>query len=243
MLLSTLSSDACKLMCPHLRLVYLHQGAILCKPDIQSEYAYFPLDCFISLNRFMEDGSSVSVALVGKEGVIGICHLLGGKSMPYTAVNQTSGYALQVRSDALTEAFNRSEKFRESLLLYVQALVAQIGLNAACNRHHTLSDQLARLLLLIADRLPTNEINLTQENLASLLGVRRERINRAAVKLQDEGKISYGRGRVKILDLEKLSRQSCNCHETIRTEFDRLLTIEPDLDPCDRIADLQKRFG
>lgn len=230
-LLSHLAHDECERVCPHLELVRVETGKVLCSPGEKSEYAYFPLDCFVSLSHIMEDDSSYAAALVGHEGVL--CHSpLEDMVMPYTVVCQIAGHVVRIRADILQREFGSSHWFSRRLLRYSQALMAHMGLTAACTRHHALIEQLAHLLLQIGDRLSCDEIALTQESISSLLGVRRERINKAALELQDEGIIRYSRGRIHILDRPRLLEQSCGCYAAIRSQFNRLLEEGEVPSPC-----------
>lgn len=230
-LLSHLSRDECERVCPHLELVRVETGQVLCGPGEKSGHAYFPLDCFFSLSHIMEDASSYAAALVGHEGVL--CHsVLVDAAMPYTVVCQSAGHVIRIRADILQREFGCSHWFSRRLLRYSQALMAHMGLNAACTRHHGLTEQLSQLLLQIGDRLSFDEIALTQESISSLLGVRRERINKAALELQDDGIIRYSRGRIHILDRLRLLERSCGCYAAIKSEFSRLLEEDEVPSPC-----------
>jgi len=225
-LLSTLSSEECGRICPHLQSVPVSAGEILCQPGAASGYVYFPVDCVVSLSHVMEDDAATAVGLVGYEGMVGIAHFLGGLTMPHTAVSQSGGSVMRIKADILRQEFGRGDRFHRQLLLYGQALMTYMGLSAACSRHHSLQDQLAHLLLQILDRVPSKEIVLTQESLAAMLGVRRERVNKAALNLQDEGKIAYARGRITVLDHERMAAQACACYGLIKKEYGRLLDTE-----------------
>jgi CRP-like cAMP-binding protein len=174
----------------------------------------------------MEDGSSVEIAVVGKEGVVGIALFLGGQTMPNRAVVQSAGQAYRLKGAILTQEFNRSGAVQHLLLRYTLALITQMAQTAVCNRHHTVDQQLCRWLLLSLDRLPTNELSMTQELIANMLGVRREGVTEAAGKLQQSGLINYHRGHITVLDRPGLEARVCECYEVVRTEFQRLL---PDL--------------
>lgn len=230
-LLSSLSHDECGRVCPHLERVRVESGEVLCSPGEKSGFVYFPLDCFASLSHIMEDDSSYAAALVGHEGAL--CHsMLEDMAMPYTVVCQSAGHVVRIRKDILQREFGCNHWFNRRLLRYSQALMAHMGLNAACTRHHALIEQLSHLLLQIGDRLSSDEIALTQECISSLLGVRRERVNKAALELQDEGILRYSRGRIHILDRPRLLEQSCGCYATIRSEFNRLHEQDEVPSPC-----------
>ncbi|MDA8383803.1 MAG: Crp/Fnr family transcriptional regulator [Betaproteobacteria bacterium] len=230
-LLAALSADECRRVCDGLQVVRVDAGEILYRPNKASPYVYFPVDCCVALTHLMEDDSTLATALVGNEGMIGIAHFLGGQTMYETAINQIDGHAMRIKAAALKEALDGETGFQRRMLRYVQALMTYMGLMAACNRHHTLSQQVAHLFLQLLDRIGSDEIALTQEHIAAMLGVRRERINKAALVLQRNGAIDYARGHIKVLDRNRLRAHSCTCHALIKTEFERLLETPLPLPP------------
>jgi CRP-like cAMP-binding protein len=185
---------------------------------------YFPLDCIISLLYTMEDGASADMAMVGNEGVVGIALFMGGESMPSRAVVQTAGAALKLPAPALQEEFKRGGAFQIALLRYTQSLITQMSQTAVCNRLHSIDQRLCRWLLLSHDRLHSDEIVMTQELIASMLGVRREGVTVAAGRLQAAGLIRYARGRIIILDRPGLEARVCECYGVVRRECARLLS-------------------
>ncbi|HEY6806432.1 MAG TPA: Crp/Fnr family transcriptional regulator [Pyrinomonadaceae bacterium] len=187
------------------------------------DYVYFPTTAIVSLLYTMENGSSAEMGLTGNDGVVGIALFMGGGTMPNRAVVQSAGGALRMRAKALQDAFALGGVFQQLLLRYTQALITQISQTAVCNRLHSVEQQLCRWLLLSHDRLNTDELVMTQELIGDMLGVRREGVTVAAGRLQDEGAISYVRGRITILDREKLEATVCECYRVVKDEFDRLL--------------------
>jgi CRP-like cAMP-binding protein len=208
---------------PHLELVPLGLGQALYEPDIQQGYMYFPSNSIVSLINVMEDGSAAMTAVVGNEGVIGISLFMGGMAMPNYAVVQSAGYGYRLKGGLLKEEFKRGGPLRKLLLHYTQALISQVAQTAVCNRHHSIDQQLCRLLLLGLDRLRSNELNMTQELIANMLGVRREGITEAAHKLQHQGLIRYSRGHIAVLDRPRLEQAVCECYAVVKKEYDRLL--------------------
>lgn len=201
-------------------------GHVLYESGGVLDWVYFPTDAIISLLYVMEDGASAEIAVVGKEGVVGIAIFMGGQTMPNRAVVQSGGNAYRLKGTVLTQEFNRSGAMQHLLLRYTLALLTQMAQTAVCNRHHTVDQQLCRWLLLSLDRLPANVLSMTQELIANMLGVRREGVTEAAGKLQKAGLITYHRGRITVLDRVGLEARVCECYEVVRTEFKRLL---PDL--------------
>lgn len=206
----------------HLQLVQLPVGQMLYEPDQEIRYAYFPVNCLISLHHVLESGRSAETASVGKEGVVGIATFMGGDSTPSSAVVQITGYAYQIESAHLKQAFKNSATFQRLLLLYIQALLTQISLTAVCNRHHSLQQRLSRWLLQTLDRLPSNELVMTQELVAGMLGVRREGVTEAAGYLQRAGIITYRRGHINVVDRSGLETQVCECYGVLKKELSRL---------------------
>lgn len=210
---------------PHLESVELPLGEVLCEAGSPLQHAFFPTTAIVSLLNVMNDGACVEIAVVGNEGIIGVSLFMGGDTMPSRAVVQSAGHVFRLKAHSLKEEFIRSRPVRQLLLRYTQALITQMALTAVCNRHHTLDQQLCRWLLLSLDRLPTNELIMTQELIANMLGVRREGVTEAAGKLQAAGIIHYRRGHILILDRSGLETRVCECYKVVKTEFDRLLSM------------------
>ena len=205
-------------------LVYLPLGEMLYEPGMRLQYAYFPATAIISLHYVTESGASAESAGVGNEGMVGITLFMGSNSQPSSAVVQTAGYAYRLESHILKAEFNRAGILQRLLLSYTQALMTQIMQTTACNRHHSIEQQLCRWLLLTMDRMPGEELVMTQELIASMLGVRREGITEAAGKLQKSGLIRYRRGHIAVLDRAGLERKSCECYAVVKKEYARLLS-------------------
>ena len=186
------------------------------------DHVYFPTTSIVSLLYVMEDGSSAEIAVVGNEGMVGISLFMGGDTTPSRAVVQSAGEAYRLPAHYLRAEFNRAGSMQHLLLRYTQSLITQMAQTAVCNRHHSVDQQLCRWLLLSLDRLPSNELIMTQELIANMLGVRREGVTAAAGKLQDEGVIEYRRGHIKVLDRPKLEKMSCECYDVVRRESERL---------------------
>jgi CRP-like cAMP-binding protein len=225
-LLAMLPDDVAKRTFGRLERVPLALGETLYVPGGRTDYAYFPSTAIVSLLYFMESGASAEIAVVGKEGVVGIALFLGGYTMPNRAVVQSAGYAYRMTRQALQQEFNRGGAFQHLLLHYTLALLNQTAQTAVCNRHHTVDQQLCRWLLLSLDRVPTNELAMTQELIANMLGVRREGVTEAAGKLHCAGLIDYRRGHITVLDRPGLEARVCECYSVVRKEFDRLLPDE-----------------
>lgn len=209
---------------PHLELVAMPLGKMLYEPGEQLQNAYFPTTSIVSLHYVMESGASAEAAGVGNEGVVGVSLFMGGNTTPSYAVVQTAGHAYRMERSVIKDAFNRGGLFQRLLLRYTQALITQTMQSAVCNRHHSIEQQLSRWLLLTLDRLPSNELVMTQELVASMLGVRREGITEAAGKLQHAGFISYRRGHITVLDRAGLESRACECYSVVKKELQRLLT-------------------
>jgi CRP-like cAMP-binding protein len=210
----------------HLEWVAMPLGKILYEPGEKLQHAYFPTTSIVSLHYVMESGATAETAGVGNEGVVGVSLFLGGETTSSTAVVQTAGHAYRLEGKLLKEAFNRPGLLQRLLLRYTQALLTQTAQMAACNRHHSLEQQLCRWLLLTLDRMPTNELVMTQELIASMLGVRREGITEAAGNLQRAGLISYRRGHIAVLDRHGLEAHTCECYAVVKKELARLLPDE-----------------
>ncbi len=211
-----------------LELVWLPLGKVLHEAGDRLNHVYFPTSAIVSLLYVVESGGSAEVAVIGNDGMVGIALLMGGESMPNRAVVLSAGYAYRLNRPVFTDEFQRSGgrrsgAFNQVLLRYTQALVTQMAQTAVCNRHHSVSQQLCRWLLLNIDRSLSNELLMTQELIANMLGVRREGITEAARKLQMAGIIRYNRGHIVILDRAALERRACECYGVVRREYDRLL--------------------
>ena len=207
----------------HLELVQLTVGEMLCGSGEKIHYAYFPTSCILSLHHILESGRTSEVAGVGKEGMVGIALFMGGDSTPSSIVVQITGFAYRLESRILKKAFKSNIAFQRLLLRYTQVLLTQISLTAVCNRHHNLQQQLCRWLLLTLDRLETNEITMTQELVAGMLGVRREGITEAASNLQQQGIISYRRGHITVTNRAGIERQVCECYSVLKKEILQLI--------------------
>ena len=221
-LLASLSAAELKRLRPHLEPVAMPLGHVVYESGRLLDHVYFPTTAIVSLLYAMENGSSAEIAMVGHEGLVGISLFMGGESTPSRAVVQSAGHALRLAARYLREEFGRAGSMQHLLLRYTQSLITQMAQTAVCNRHHSVDQQLCRWLLLSLDRLPSNELVMTQELIANMLGVRREGVTAAAGKLQKEGAISYARGRITVLDRPKLESLSCECYEVVKRECDRL---------------------
>lgn len=198
-------------------------GDVLYEPGVKLQYVYFPTTSIVSLLYVLEDGASAEIAIVGNEGILGISLFMGGDTTPSRAVVQSAGHGYRLRAEFLKSEFGRFGPTMHLLLRYTQALLTQMAQTAVCNRHHSVDQQLCRWLLLSLDRLSSNELSMTQELIANMLGVRREGVTEAAGKLQDVGLIRYRRGKITVLDRPALEARSCECYQVVKTEFDRLL--------------------
>ena len=222
-LLDALPTHDYQRVAAHLELVSLSLGDVLYEPGMQLRYVYFPTTAIVSLLYVMEDGASAEIAIVGNEGILGISLFMGGETTPSRAVVQSAGYGYRLRAQLLKDEFARFGPFLRLLLRYTQALITQMAQTAVCNRHHSVDQQLCRWLLLSLDRLASNELSMTQELIANMLGVRREGVTEAAGKLQQAGLIHYRRGKIIVLDRPRLEARCCECYQVVKTEFDRLL--------------------
>ena len=198
-------------------------GDILYESGDKLRYVYFPTTSIVSLLYVLEDGASAEIAVVGNEGILGISLFMGGETTPSRAIVQSAGHAFRLRAGLLKNEFSRYGPTMHLLLRYTQALITQMAQTAVCNRHHSVDQQLCRWLLLSLDRLASNELLMTQELIANMLGVRREGVTEAAGKLQDAGLIRYHRGRIAVLDRPGLEARTCECYQVVKREFDRLL--------------------
>jgi CRP-like cAMP-binding protein len=227
-LLQVLPAEIIKRLTPHLELVAMPLGEVLYESGGQLQHVYFPTTAIVSLHYVMEDGSSAEIAGVGNEGMVGISLFMGGNTTPSRATVQTGGYGYRSPWRLMQDEFDReggriSGSLQNLLMRYTQALMTQMSQTAVCNRHHSVEQQLCRWLLLTLDRLPTNELTMTQELIASMLGVRREGITETAGNLQREGLISYRRGHITVLDRDGLESHTCECYNVVKKEFRRLL--------------------
>ena len=223
-LLAALPALEFERLSPHLELVPLLLGDMLYEPGGQLRHAYFPTDAIASLHYVMESGASAESAGVGNEGMVGIALFMGGDTTPSSAVVQTAGHAYRLEGRWLKQEFDRAGLMQRLLLRYTQALMTQMTQTAACTRHHTVEQQLCRWLLLTLDRAPERELVITQELIASMLGVRREGITQAAGDLQTAGFIRYRRGHIAVLERSGLEKRSCECYAVVKKEMKRLLS-------------------
>lgn len=207
----------------HMELVPLKLGTMLYEPNEQMRYAYFPTSAIISLHYVTESGASVETAGVGNEGMVGVSLFMGGNTTPSSAMVQTAGQAYRLERHQLQTEFKRAGLFQRMLLRYSQALLTQISQTSACNRHHSIEQQLSRWLLTTLDRIPSGELIMTQELVANMLGVRRESVTTAAGNLQQAGCINYRRGHISILDRKVLEGRVCECYLVVRKEVNRLM--------------------
>ena len=222
-LLAALPAADYEHLLPHLELVPLPLGWSVYEAGAAQEYVFFATTGIVCKRCVMEDGSSAEIAVVGNEGVVGIALFLGGESTPSRAVVLSAGYGYRLRASVLKSEFSQGGNLQHLLLRYTQALITQIAQTAVCNRYHALEQRLCRLLLLSRDRLPFNELAITQKLIANMLGVRREGVTEAAGKLQAAGLIHYSRGRITVLNRPKLEAQVCECYAVVKREYDRLL--------------------
>ncbi|MCP1676761.1 CRP-like cAMP-binding protein [Natronocella acetinitrilica] len=222
-LLAALPADEFERLNRDLEAVSMPLGDSLCEPYLAMQHVYFPVDCIVSLLCLMEDGGSAEISVVGNEGIVGVSLFMGGETTPSRAVVQSAGSAYRLNGSALKAEFYRGGPMQRLLLRYTQALLTQMAQTAVCNRHHTLDQQLCRWLLLSNDRLHNDELVMTQELIANMLGVRREGVTEAAGKLQKAGLIRYHRGHIFIQDRKGLEQRTCECYEVVKKEYDRLL--------------------
>lgn len=208
----------------HLELVTMQLGDMVYEPGRQLPHAYFPTTSIVSLHYVTESGASAETAGVGNEGMVGISLFMGGDTTPSSAVVQTAGQAYRLERSVLKQEFNRAGAMQRLLLRYTQALMTQMAQTAVCNRHHAVEQQLSRWLLLTVDRCPQRELVMTQELVASMLGVRRESVTEAAAKLQQAGYIRYRRGHIAVLDRVGLEARACECYAVVKKETNRLLS-------------------
>jgi CRP-like cAMP-binding protein len=211
---------------PQLEPVDLPLGLVLYESGATLSHVYFPTTAIVSLLYVMENGASAEIAVVGNEGIIGISLFMGGESTPSRAVVQSAGKGVRLKAQIVKDEFNRAGPVLHLLLRYTQALITQMAQTAVCNRHHSLDQQLCRWLLLSLDRLQDNELVMTQELIANMLGVRREGVTEAALKLQQDGLIRYARGRITVLDRAAIEKRTCECYAVVHKEYQRLLPLK-----------------
>jgi CRP-like cAMP-binding protein len=207
---------------PHLKLVPMTLGMVIYESGAELRHIYFPTNSIVSLLYVMQDGASAEIAVVGNEGVVGVSLFMGGETTPSRAIVQSAGFAYRLTGNRLKQEFNRHGAMLQVLLRYTQSLLTQMSQTAVCNRHHSLEQQLCRWLLLSLDRLSGNRLEMTQELIANMLGVRREGVTEAAGKLQKLGVIRYSRGKITVLDRPQLEQLSCECYSVVKRESDRL---------------------
>ncbi|HEK1690111.1 TPA: Crp/Fnr family transcriptional regulator [Pseudomonas putida] len=212
---------------PHLERVDLALGQALYESGDTLRHVYFPVDAIVSLLYVMENGASAEISVVGNEGLVGIAVFMGGESTPSRAIVQSAGHGYRLPGQQLKNEFNRHGELMMLMLRYTQALITQMAQTAVCNRHHSIDQQLCRWLLLSLDRLPGDQLRMTQELIANMLGVRREGVTDAAGKLQRLGVIEYNRGHIRVLDRVRLEQLSCECYAVVKKETERLLPYLP----------------
>ncbi|QBB71168.1 Crp/Fnr family transcriptional regulator [Pseudolysobacter antarcticus] len=208
---------------PDLTPIAMKLGQVIYEAGVEQTFVYFPTDSIVSLLYVMEDGASAEIAIVGNEGLVGISLFMGGSATPSRAVVQSEGYAFRMKAHFIRDEFLLAGPVQQLFLRYTQALITQMAQTAVCNRHHSVDQQLCRWILMSLDRLASNELRMTQELIANMLGVRREGVTEAAGNLQRIGIIEYQRGKIRVLDRKRLEARSCECYEVVRKEFARLL--------------------
>ncbi|WP_446811367.1 Crp/Fnr family transcriptional regulator [Methylomonas sp. 2BW1-5-20] len=235
LLLGALPLDTYKRLLPHFELVHMNYGQVIYECGRALNYVYFPTTCVVSKVNFIENGTSSELALVGHEGFVGLGLLMGGGTMTHQAIVSREGYSYRLRKQLFIQEIDRhagqcnDPVLLQLLLRYVQAMITQIAQTAACNRHHSIYQQLSRWLLVNLDRQSSNELIVTQDHIAAMLGVRRESVTDAAGKLLQKGLISYSRGHIKVLSRPGLESQVCECYNVVKTEYDRLAPILSDI--------------
>ena len=222
-LLASLPADERRELAPFLEPVQLLLGEVLYESGGRPSYLYFPTDSIVSMLYVLENGASAEIAVTGNEGVVGISLFMGGETTPSRAVVQGAGSAYRLKASIIKEEFHRGRELQHALLRFTQALITQMAQTAVCNRHHSVDQQLCRWLLLSLDRLPSNQLEMTQELIANMLGVRRVGVTEAAGKLHAAGLINYHRGHIVVLDRERLEKRVCECYAVVKKEYDRLL--------------------
>jgi CRP-like cAMP-binding protein len=222
-LLGVLPPAVLERLLPHLKLITMKLGDVLYESGSSMRHVYFPTTAIVSLLYMLADGASAEIAVVGNEGIIGIALFMGGETTTNRAVVQSAGYAYRMPGQILKDEFTRAGPMQHLLLRYTQVLITQMAQTAVCNRHHSVDQQLCRWLLLSLDRLSSNDLVMTQELIANMLGVRREGVTEAAGRLQENGLIHYSRGRITIIDRIGLEARCCECYAVVKRESDRLL--------------------
>jgi CRP-like cAMP-binding protein len=225
-LFRSIPQDAWQRLLPYIEEFDMSLGLVLSASGAKSSYLYFPTNAIVSLLYNLENGSSAEIAVIGNEGCAEVSIFMGGNSTLTTAVVQSAGKSYRIKANVIIDEFNKAGAVMHLLLRYTQSLITQMSQTAVCNRHHTLDQQFCRWLLLSLDRLHSNELVMTQELIANMLGVRREGVTEAALKVQRAGFIKYARGRITILDRLGLEKRTCECYQVVKTECDRLLPKE-----------------
>jgi CRP-like cAMP-binding protein len=225
-LFRSIPQDAWQRLLPYIEEFDMSLGLVLSASGAKSSYLYFPTNAIVSLLYNLENGSSAEIAVIGNEGCAEVSIFMGGNSTLTTAVVQSAGKSYRIKANVIIDEFNKAGAVMHLLLRYTQSLITQMTQTAVCNRHHTLDQQFCRWLLLSLDRLHSNELVMTQELIANMLGVRREGVTEAALKVQRAGFIKYARGRITILDRLGLEKRTCECYQVVKTECDRLLPKE-----------------
>lgn len=241
-IIAALPYDEFNLWQHELELVDLSLGQVLCEPGMGHAYVFFPITAIVSLLYTTREGTSAEVAVVGNDGVVGLSVFMGGNTMPYQAQVQSAGIGYRLRTQVAKNAIERVGPLLQILLCYTQAMIAQIAQTTVCNRYHSIDQQLCRRLLMGLDRLANNDLMMTQELLAQLLGVRRESVTTAALKLQQAGGIHYTRGHIRVLNRELLEQRSCECYAMAKKEHHRLLASVPQHNDRD-VEKLKRTFG
>lgn len=212
---------------PLLEDVEMPLGQVLCEADKTLSHVYFPTTSIVSLLTVLENGSSAEIAVVGNDGLVGVALFMGGGSTPSRAVVQSAGHGFRLKAEDMKREFDRGGPVLHLLLRYTQALITQMSQIAVCNRHHSVDQQLSRWLLQSLDRSQNNELVMTQELIANMLGVRREGVTESAVKLQKAGFIRYARGHISVLNRSGLEQRTCECYGVVKKEYERLLPVPP----------------
>ncbi len=221
-ILGALPENELARLLPHLEYVEMPLGWVICEPGIQFEWGYFPINSIVSLLYMMENGTAAEIAITGNDGMVGISLFMGGESTTSRAIVQHAGHGYRLRAKTLKSEFALGEHLQYLALRYAQALLTQMAQTTVCNRHHALEQQFCRWLLLRLDRLQGNQLLMTQEQIANILGVRREGITEVAGRLQQQGLIRYSRGRITVVDRQALQQRGCECHAVVRSEYARL---------------------